>query len=191
MTPVRALLVPLLAAVLVALGGCSSLSGGGGDGFVSRDGRLTTIEPADRGAPIELTGEDLDGEMVDLQDLRGQVVVVNVWGAWCGPCHAEAPDLAAAAAEAGDDTAYLGINFRDPDRAQAQAFVRNNDLRFPSIYSPDGEALLAFAGTLTQRSVPATVVLDRKGRVAASIGGALPSTQTLTDLVDDVAAEDG
>ena len=46
---------------------------------------------------------------------------------------------------------------------------------YPSFYSPDGKAMLAFAGVLTPNSIPATVVLDGEGRVAASIiGGCRP-----------------
>ena len=62
---------------------------------------------------------------------------------------------------------------------------------YPSVYSPDGKALLPFAGTLTPNSIPSFVVLDRDGRVAASIIGELPSRRTLVDLAQDVAAEDG
>jgi len=72
----------------------------------------------------------------------------------------------------------------------AQAFVRNYQVPYPSFYDPDGALLLAFSGSaLTPRTVPATVVLDRQGRVAASIIGRIPSTTTLTDLVEDVAGE--
>ena len=58
---------------------------------------------------------------------------------------------------------------------------------YPSYYSPDGRALLAFPGTLTPNSIPSFVVLDGEGRVAASIIGRLPSTTTLVEVVEDVA----
>ncbi len=53
-----------------------------------------------------------------------------------------------------------------------------------------GKALLAFQGTLSPYTVPAFLVLDSEGRVAASIIGRLPSTLTLVQLVEDVAAGD-
>ena len=192
MTRTRALLVPFLVVVLVALGGCSSLSATGEKGYISGNGTVNPVSRAeDRGDPIEMAGKDLEGNPVSLEELRGRVVVVNVWGSWCPPCRAEMPDLVAASEETGDDAAYLGINIRDADEAQALAFARNKGMEFPSVYSPDGEALLAFAGTLTPRSIPATVVLDREGRVAASILGPIPSQRTLTALVEDVVADDG
>ena len=184
-------LVTLVLVGLLALTGCGSMSGTGDKGYVTGDGRVAQVDPADRGEPIDLEGDDLDGDPVGLAELRGQVVVVNVWGSWCPPCRAEMPDLVAAAQEAGADASYLGVNIRDSSTDQSKAFVRNFEVPFPSVYSPDGRALLAFHGTLTPRSIPSTVVLDRQGRVAASIIGAIPSTRTLTDLVDEVAAEDG
>ncbi|WP_426242619.1 TlpA family protein disulfide reductase [Nocardioides sp. LHG3406-4] len=190
-TLVPAVLLALLLGLLSALTGCTSVSGTGGKGYITGDGTVSQVDRADRGDPVELAGSDLDGNEVDLDDLRGKVVVINVWGSWCPPCRAEVPDLVAAAEQTADVASYLGINIRDSNQAQAQSFARNNGIEFPSIYSPDNKALLAFYRTLTPRSIPATVVLDRKGRVAASVLGRLPSTQTLTDLVDEVATEDG
>jgi hypothetical protein len=69
--------------------------------------------------------------------------------------------------------------------------VRTFRIPFRSIYDPKGETLLRFHGTLTPNSVPSTVVLDREGRVAASVLGTLPSTTTLTSIIDKVVAEDG
>lgn len=181
----------LLVLALVALTGCTSMSGTGDKGYITGDGRISQVDPADRADAIDLSGDDLDGDPVGLADLRGEVVVVNVWGSWCPPCRAEMPDLVAAAEETADQASYLGINIRDASTDQAQSFVRTFEVPFPSVYSPEGRALLAFAGTLTPRTIPATVVLDREGRVAASVIGPLPSTQTLVDLVEQVAAEDG
>ena len=182
-------LVGLLLVGLVALTGCTSLSGTGEKGFVSGDGQLSVTTAAERDEPIDLTGEGLDGEPLDVADYRGAPVVVVVWGAWCPPCVAEAPDVVEAANELGDEAQFLGINLRDPDPAQAQAFERNYDVPYPSIYAPDGKAMLAFDGVLAPNSIPSFVVLDGEGRVAATILGGLPSVQTLVDVVRDVAQD--
>ena len=182
-------LVALLVAGVLTVTGCTSLSGTGEKGFVSGDGTLSVRTASEREAPVELTGEGLDGESLDVADYRGAPVVVVVWGAWCSPCVAEAPDVVAAADELGDEAQFLGINLRDPDPAQAQAFVRNFDVPYPSIYAPDGKAMLAFSGVLAPNSIPSFVVLDGQGRVAATILGELPSVRTLVEATRDVADE--
>jgi thiol-disulfide isomerase/thioredoxin len=186
-------LARLLACLLlgtVALSGCSSLQGAGDKGYVTSDGQLEVVAAADRGAPVELEGEDLDGEPLSLADFRGTVTVVNVWGAWCADCRIEQDDLNAAAEETRDVARFVGIDIRDASVDQAKAYVRSFDVPYPSFYSPDGKALVPFYGTLTAYTVPSTVVLDAEGRVAASILGRLPSRQTLVDVVTDTAAGD-
>jgi thiol-disulfide isomerase/thioredoxin len=189
--PPRRAAATVLGAVLAAgvLAGCSSTEvGGSGDqGFVSGTGAITTLAPADRQLPGTVSGTTVDGHRVSLSDYRGKVVVVNVWGSWCPPCRAEAPALAAAARSlAGKDVVFLGINSRDPERAGPRAFQRRYGTPYPSIYDPQGRTLLAFHGTLAPNSIPSTVVIDRQGRVAASVIGSVTRT-TLDDLVSDVS----
>ena len=143
----------------------------------------------DRGDPVTLTGQDLDGEDLSLEDLRGKPVVAVVWGSWCGPCRAEAQDVVSVANELDGKAQFVGVNIRDASTDQAKGFVRTFDVPYPSFFSPDGKAMLAFTGTLTPNSIPSFVVLDREGRVASSIRGELPSRTTLVELVEDVVAE--
>src|SRR5690606_17040677 len=110
--------------------------------------------PADRDQPRELVGTGLDGESISLADLRGQPVVVVVWGSWCPPCRAEAPDLAALHEEYADRVHFLGINIRDASEERALAFNRTFGITYPSVFSPTGSALLAFRGTLTPNTIP-------------------------------------
>ena len=163
------------------------MSGTGDTGFVTGDGTVSEVASAQRDAAVTLEGTDLDGRDLDLAGLRGKPVVVVVWGSWCTPCRAEAPDVVAAAARLKGEAHFVGVNIRDPSTSQARSFVRRFSVPYPSFYSPDGRALLAFRGTLTPNSIPSFVVLDAEGRVAASIIGVLPSTTTLVDLVDEVA----
>lgn len=182
--------VVLVLACLLALTGCSSLQGTGDKGYITAEGQIVQLAEAERDEPVSLSGEGLDGETLELADYRGKPVVAIVWGSWCPPCRAEAPDLVAAADELGDKAQFVGLNIRDANQAQAQAFVRNAEIPYPSFYSPDGQVMLAFHGALTPNSIPSTVVLDAQGRVAASIIGQLPSTTTLVDLVEDVLKEE-
>jgi thiol-disulfide isomerase/thioredoxin len=180
------------AAVLFGLAGCSSTAaptaGGDGQGFVTGDGSVAVVDPADRRPAPDLAGTTLSGDAVSLSDLAGDVVVLNVWASWCGPCREEAPYLQAVADEsAADGVTFLGINTRDDDAA-AQAFERRFEITYPSIVDEDGRLLLAFRDTLPPSAIPSTLVIDRQGRVAARILRSTTYTE-LKRLVADVAAE--
>jgi thiol-disulfide isomerase/thioredoxin len=181
--------VALLVACLVVLTGCSGLQPSGDKGFVSADGKVEQVAAADRGDPVTLEGEDLEGNALSVADFRGKPVVVVVWGSWCPPCRAEAPGVVAAAKELGGTAQFVGLNIRDGSVDQAKGFVRTFDVPYPSVYSPDGKAMLAFAGSLPPQAIPSFAVLDDEGRLAAVIPGELPSTTTLVELTEDVAAE--
>jgi thiol-disulfide isomerase/thioredoxin len=189
----RAAFVVAGAALLTGLlAGCSSdIGSSGNQGYVAGKGLITTVKAADRKSPARVSGTTLDGRRVDLADHLGKVVVVNVWGSWCSPCRAEAAMLAAASRElAARGVVFVGIDSRDPSRAAARAFVRRFDVPYPSIYDQGGRTLLAFRGTLLPSSVPSTVILDRRGRVAGSVLGGITRT-TLDDLVDDASSGSG
>jgi thiol-disulfide isomerase/thioredoxin len=184
---VRRLTLLLAAAALVLpASGCTSLQGTGDKGYVTGDGTIREFPVADRSDPVSLTGKDLDGRDLSLASMRGKPTVVTVWGSWCASCHQETPALVAAQKKFGDRVNFVGIDSRDSGRAQAKAFNARYGVTWPSFFSPGGEALLAFPGVLAPNSVPATVVLDAQGRPAVDINGAVPSSLTLTELVQGV-----
>ncbi len=158
-------------------------------GFVSSGGLVTTVPPTEREQAVPFAGPMLGGGELDVADLRGQVVVLNVWGSWCAPCRAEAPALQSAyllTKAAGVE--FVGVNTRDTP-PQAQAFVEEFEITYPSIEDQNGRLLLAFRDTLPPAAIPSTLVLDSQGRVAARILGEVSET-TLVTIIDEVAAED-
>ena len=192
----RALVAALVVASALALAGCSSSGGsssssnGSETSFVKGDGEVTTVAAAHRGAPISLSGKDLNGRQLSLSSYRGKVVVINVWGSWCGPCRAEAAGFESVyKAEQSKGVQFFGIDTRDLQIPEAQAFVSSHDLTYPSLYDPDGSVLLRFpAGSLDPESIPATLILDRQGRIAVRALEPLESNQ-LTQLLAPVLAE--
>ena len=171
---------------MLLLAGCNSLGGTGDKQYISGDGRITEVKAADRGEPISLAGKTLDGSSLSLADLRGKPVVVNVWWSGCPPCRAEQPMLNRVAEDLGSSAHLIGINIRDSSPDIGSAYVRKFHVPYPSLYDPSGKTLLAFQGRLSPRTIPATLVLDPEGRIAASIIGRVPTKLTLTDLVDGV-----
>lgn len=149
---------------------------------------LTAYPSGGRPPAPELAGETLDGSRIGLADLRGHVVVLNVWGSWCMPCRKEAPDLARAARETSPQgVRFVGIDTRDNADA-ARAFVRTFKVPYPSLIDKDGQLLLAFNGVIPVSAVPSTVVVDPDGRIAARVVGPV-TYDTLRGLIDDVRAE--
>lgn len=182
---VAAVLVALLAPLLAGCGG-SSFSAGE-QGFVSGDGTVTVLDEADRAVPDgAVEGRTVDGRRVSLADHRGKVVVMPVWGSWCGPCRAEAPMLAAASRDLADDgVVFLGIDSRDPNTSQVRRFLQRFDIPYDSIHDPDGVTLLAFHGTLPPMTIPSFVFIDAEGRIAARALDEV-SRSTLYGVVEDV-----
>lgn len=146
---------------------------------------LTVVE---RAAPVEFAGTTIAGKPISLADFRGHVVVVNVWGSWCAPCHAEAPVLAKVSADsAARGVRFIGIDVRD-NPASALAFDRMYGITYPSIDARDGQALLAFRDSIPPAAVPSTVILDRQGRAAARVIGQVHEA-TLRAILEPVLAE--
>jgi thiol-disulfide isomerase/thioredoxin len=193
---VRPMLAVLAAlAVTVLLAGCGTgtdaVARGGEFQFVSPGGQTKIFydPPDSRGKVGGLSGESLlePGHTLTLDDYAGRVVVLNLWGSWCGPCRAEADDLQRVAdATAGDGVVLLGVNVRD-NRDAAADFVRDRELTWQSIYDPPGRSLLALHG-YPRNVVPSTVVLDHQHRVAAVFLQAL-LTDDLLPVVRRVATE--
>jgi thiol-disulfide isomerase/thioredoxin len=175
---------------LVLLAGCSSPDDGA---FVfGGTGGRTTITydpPAARGALPAISGESLlePGRTLSSQDFRGQVVVLNIWGSWCGPCRAEAGALdQVAVASTARGVQFLGVDVRD-QRDAAADFVRDRGVVYPSIFDPPGRSLLALRG-YPRNAVPSTIVLDRSHRVAAVFLTSVLAPD-LQPVVDRLAAE--
>lgn len=189
--------VSVMLSALLLLAGCTGggtdladqYSAGNEQGYIVGDGTITTIAAPDRGEPVDFAAATAAGEQLSVVDLRGDVVVLNFWYANCPPCRVEAPDLQAVADDTADDgVQFVGVNIRD-DAATAQAFERSFDIGYPSVLDDDGQIRLALRGQVPPSAVPSTLVLDREGRVAARVLGAV-SRSTLGALVDDAVAED-
>ncbi len=176
-----------LAATTLVLAGCASgvAATTAGGGYVSGNGAITVVPPAEREHAPEVSGQALDGGRVSLADYAGKVVVVNVWGSWCGDCRAEAPDLAAVSTKlAGHGVRFLGIDIRD-NQSSARAYESRYGLRYPSIFDPSSSQLLGFPSDLAPVAVPTTYVLDASGRLAARLLGST-TADTLTAVIADV-----
>lgn len=189
--------VASLAAAAVLLSGCSTgddaVAQGGTFEFVAPGGKtdITYDPPASRNRPGPISGPELTdpAKTVSLDDFAGKVVVINVWGQWCGPCRSEITELQKVYDATKDKgVAFLGIDVRDNNRDAAVDFVVDRKVTFPSIYDPAMRTMIAFGGRYPTTVIPSTVVLDRQHRVAAVFLRELLA-EDLQPLVERLAAE--
>src|SRR6185295_2152710 len=118
---------------------------------------LTYDPPSARGTVGAVAGPSLadPAKSLALADYPGEVVVLNVWGSWCGPCRTEAPDLQFVATQS--KVGVLGINVRDD--------AQSAGISYDSISDYPGRSLAGLGG-VPRNVVPLTVVLDKQHRVA-------------------------
>ncbi|MFD6058714.1 TlpA disulfide reductase family protein [Rhodococcus wratislaviensis] len=190
-------LLAVICTAAVSLSACASgddaVAQGGTFDFVSPGGQTEIFydPPADRGTIGTVSGPDLmtEGKTTSLDDFAGQVVVLNVWGQWCGPCRGEANDLEQVYEETKDQgVSFLGINVRDNQQDKAQDFVIDNKVSYPSIYDPAMRTMIALGQNYPTSVIPTTIVLDRDHRVAAVFLKELLA-EDLKPVVERVAQE--
>ena len=121
--------------------------------------------------PATLRLRDDDDRIVDIQDLDGEVVLVNFWATWCGPCVKEIASLMRLVEHfEGEPFRVLAVNISE-DKAHVAGFFDTLDIEpnFQVVYDHDGSA----AKRWRVYAVPSTYLLDRQGRVRYGYRGAL------------------
>lgn len=135
-----------------------------------------------------ISGRDVDGEPLATADYPGTILVLNLWGSWCGPCRAEAPDLAKVSkVTKNKGVQFLGIDTRD-NPASARAFQRHYGITYPSFDDQDGSIMASFPRIVPLSAVPSTVFVDADGTIAARVVGRVDDS-TLRGIIEDLIEE--
>ena len=120
------------------------------------------------GLAPDLALEQLSGGQLSLQELAGDVVLLNTWATWCPPCRKELPALEAIYRRYREQGfVVLGVNIGET-RDLVGSFVTRSGLTFPILLDPDEASLRAF-GTI---SLPSSFLIDRQGTLRARWLGA-------------------
>jgi len=132
-------------------------------------------------------GYEYDGKTsINLSDLQGKVVILNVWASWCKPCEQEAPELQAFWEEYQDKGVVLiGVDYVDTPSG-AFTYLKKFKITFPN--APDLQS--AISSTLNRKmGVPETYFIDRDGILHYVQVGPFTSVQDIRDIVDPMLVE--
>lgn len=161
-----------VAAVVYIIVQASTNPGAGGDLKRLAKGEMSKLSfPAEAAAPPATSFLNAEGERVRISDLRGKVVVVNVWATWCAPCQIEMPTLAKLAAEFEGrpvEVVAISIDKGEDDQAKARAFIAKHP---PLKFYIDPTAKLPFALNPPAMGMPTTVIYGADGVERARLAG--------------------
>ena len=138
---------------------------------------------------VEVTGtavRTLDGDSFSLDDLKGKVVLVNVWATWCPPCVIEMPSFQRAYEDLKDQGfLVLGISKDQGDPAKVRAFLQEKGITYPVAMAVEAD----LGGLTDVTTFPTSFLIDRKGRIRHTVEG-LYLGPTLRMAVKRLLAED-
>jgi peroxiredoxin len=127
-----------------------------------------------------------DGSTVHLSELKGQVVMINFWATWCGPCRQEMPLLTQLQSKYEPlGFTLLAVNV-EPDSAAAQDWLKGMAVDFPILFDRKN----AVAESFGVQGMPSSVFLDRAGNVRYVHRGYQPGDESkYADMIRSLVKE--
>lgn len=154
--PIKVLIIFI---ILIFISGCAAET----DVYVMKD------------AP-DFTLKSITGEKLSLKDFRGDVVLVDFWATWCGPCQMSIPELVHLQEKYREkDLVILGISLDEPgkvDDIQLQRFIDKYQMNYPVMRGGDDIMMSYFGRTST--SIPVMFVVNREGKIVEKVSGFFP-----------------
>ena len=149
--------------------------------LVSEDGDPAKREAArrfiadPREARVKFTAADfslaVDGKTFSRASLANQVVLLDFWGSWCGPCLANTPALVALHKKYASQIVTIGVAYSEDRPDKWQAWIAKNHMDWPQYRDDTGEGDGPVAKAFRVEGVPTYIVIDREGRVRARLDG--------------------
>jgi len=130
--------------------------------------------------------ELLDGSSFNVGNERGNVVLLNLWATWCGPCRFEIPELEKLHKEyAAQGFKVVGVSLDESGKEAVQQFVDENAMTYPIALDPEGRLANVFQTTV----IPTTVLIDRSGNIVWKKLGPVQLNDELKQALDKALAE--
>lgn len=143
---------------------------------------MTAGKPAP-GVPVDFRLKTVDGRMIGPKDFKGQVVVIDFWATWCGPCHLQAQILEPIYRDyKGRGVQFLAANVGE-DLDTVKKFLVKKPFPYPVLLDPNQNV----AADLGVVALPTLMVVDKKGKVAYLQSG-LADGDTLREIIKKAGA---
>lgn len=161
-------------------GDASDAGGGAADRDLAASGAPDGVPSGAKPAPGDMF-RTLEGGEASLDDLRGSVVVANLWGTWCLPCRDELPELVELAGIYADrPVVILGLAVDSGDVDEIRDFLEEFGVEYPNWMMGMDDAVATFGAV----GFPTTVIVDPEGWIRKELLG----PQTAASLTEEIEA---
>ena len=130
----------------------------------------------------DVTLETMNGESINTADLRGKIVILNLWASWCPPCKAELPDFDRIATQYKDQVVIVAADV-DAGNGGAYSYVQQNFPESDIIFAYDTVYGTAYSLAGGNGYVPYTAIMDQNGVIVYSDSGMLSHT-VLVNIIE-------
>lgn len=140
-------------------------------------------------ADFSLSLTDLDGNRVNLADMKGKVIFLNFWATWCPPCIAELPGIEKLQKDmASDDVVFVLVN-TDMEKEKMDAFLKRKEYNDLPVYRPY-PSTHRIPESYRMGAIPTTIVIDKSGRIRLTQKGMADfDTEEFRNFLNDLSSE--
>ena len=188
----------VLAVVFSSLTGCGGSNGStpsAGNTAATNTSETNTAKKSEypplATAVAQADMRNMDGSTSKVADMKGKVLLLNMWATWCGPCRGEMPDLVKMQDEHRDKGfEIIGLNTDDGDtKEMVEEFAKELNLNYTLVWAPTDmqNGLLKISNF---NGIPQSFVIDRDGNLRGVFrGGGKAEVMKMKELVAKVVAE--